>query len=344
MNKSKFYSLVRLFVFLIFGIALFYYIFHSQQEEYRSQCLQDPNHSGNCSLWSKLLQDTQHLDKTLMLLVMCGFIISNLMRARRWVIMLETLGIKSGLWETFWAVQFGYFANLALPRMGEFARAGSLSRRLNAPLEKVLGTIISDRLLDVFVLMIFICIGLLLQTKVLFEFLSEKVSLLTLLKVGIAGIFVFVFFIYLLNTDRFYHPIIEKIKNRLSGLKDGIVSVVRNHNPMEMILLSFGIWIMYYSMTMLGLKAFTPTSGITLVQGLIVFIIGSVGMAIPTPGGIGSFHFLTMTALGIYGISRLDGFSYANLSFILIQIMTISIFGIIGMTFLSKSKRVTPAA
>ena len=104
-------------------------------------------------------------------------------------------------------------------------------------------------------------------------------------------------------------------------------------------MLSVGIWIMYYSMALLGLKAFAPTAGITAVQGMIVFIIGSLGMIIPTPGGIGPYHFLTMSALGIYGISSIEGFSYANLSFIGVQVVTISLSGIIGMAVLSKTKK-----
>ncbi|MBK7371190.1 MAG: flippase-like domain-containing protein [Saprospiraceae bacterium] len=340
MKKNKLYSYLRFVVFLAFGAGLFYYVFHSQEEIYRTQCLQDPNHTGNCSLWSKLFEDIKQLDKILISMVMIGFVLSNVMRARRWVIMLKPLGITAGLWETFWAVHLGYFANLALPRMGELARAGSLARRLHAPLEKVLGTIISDRLIDLLVLVCFLIAGFLLQTQTLYHFLSTQadISVWSLMILSIVGLGSLVFIYFLFKSDRYYHPIIEKIKSKLGGLRDGIVSVLKSNKPIELTLLSLGIWLLYYAMTILGLKAFAPTAGVTLVQGLIVFIIGTLGMVVPTPGGIGPFHFLTMSALGIYGISSLDGFSYANLSFIIVQVITISFFGMIGMIFLSRTK------
>lgn len=341
MNRSRIFSYLRFLIFLSLGIFLFYYVFNSQQEVYREQCLQNPDKAGNCSLWAKLIEDIKKLDRVLIALVMLGFVISNGMRARRWVIMLKPLGIHAGFWETFWAVHLGYFANLALPRMGEIARAGALSRRLNAPLEKVLGTIITDRLLDLIVLSMITCLGFFLQTRVLYEFLSQKanISLWHLMVLTFLGLVGIAFIIFLFRTDLFYHPIIEKIKSKLSGFKSGITSALRSDHPFEIIVLSLGIWFLYYSMTILGLKAFAPTSGINLVQGLIVFIIGGLSMIIPTPGGIGPYHFLTMSALGIYGIQSIDGFSYANLSFIVVQVITISVFGIIGMLVLSKKKK-----
>ncbi|MBP6794793.1 MAG: flippase-like domain-containing protein [Saprospiraceae bacterium] len=340
MKKSLFFSILKYLIFVSFGGGLFYYVFHSQEEVYRIQCMQDPALGGNCSLWSKLLHDIRHLNWFLISLVMLGFILSNLMRARRWVIMLKPLGIHSGLWETYWAVHLGYFANLALPRMGEIARGGALAKRLKAPLEKVLGTIISDRLLDMLVLSIFTAIAFSLQTQILYNFLSKKasISIWHLMIVGILGIVGIGFIVYLFRTDRVYHPVIEKLKNRLTGFIAGILSLGKNERPLEMVALSLGIWIMYFAMTVIGLKAFEPTSKVTLVQGFIVFIIGSLGMIIPTPGGMGPFHVLTMSALGIYGISSIDGFSYANLSFFIIQIVTISVFGLIGMFYLAKNK------
>ncbi len=340
MSKSKISTIIKYLVFVSFGVGLFYYVFHSQDQIYKEQCLQNPLSKGKCSLWEKLIEDIGKLNWYLISLVMVGFIISNLMRARRWTLMLHPLGIKARLWETFWAVQLGYFANLALPRMGEIARAGSVARRLKAPLEKVLGTIIMDRLLDVIVLGIFTAVGFFLQTQTLYNFLSRQANvsiwhLMVATLIGIAGI---VFVIMLFRTDRFYHPVIEKIKSKLAGFSEGIMGILKSNRPKEMVFLSFGIWLLYYSMAILGLKAFAPTASITLVQGLIVFIIGSLGMIIPTPGGIGPYHFLTMSALGIYGVSSIDGFSYANLSFLIVQVITISLFGIIGMTVLSKKR------
>ena len=189
-------------------------------------------------------------------------------------------------------------------------------------------------------LVVLMTAGFLLQTKTLYHFLSTQanVSVWNIMIIGFIALVGIAFLVFLFRTDRIYHPMIEKIKNKLSGFIDGVLSLSKTKSPWELATLSIGIWLMYYAMTILGLKAFGPTSHITWVQGLIVFIIGTLGMVVPTPGGLGPFHLLTMSALSIYGISKIDGFSYANLSFFVIQVVTISIFGIIGMTYLSKKK------
>ena len=87
-------------------------------------------------------------------------------------------------------------------------------------------------------------------------------------------------------------------------------------------------------MTYLCFFAFAPTANLGMTAGLVVFVFGTMGMIIPTPGGMGSYHFLIGEGLKIYGISDADGFSFANIIFFSIQIFCNIGFGLIALLVL----------
>jgi len=86
------------------------------------------------------------------------------------------------------------------------------------------------------------------------------------------------------------------------------------------ILHSVNIWLMYYLMTYFCFLSFALTAELSPVIALVVFVFGGWGIVIPSPGGMGTYHFLATTALGFYGISGDDGFSWSNISFFTIQL------------------------
>jgi len=91
-------------------------------------------------------------------------------------------------------------------------------------------------------------------------------------------------------------------------------------NPGLFLLYSVGIWVMFYLQCWLNLKAFPPTAHLGASAALMVFVFGTLGFVIPSPGGMGTFHALCIAGLTLYGISGSDGFSYANIAFFAVQI------------------------
>ena len=88
---------------------------------------------------------------------------------------------------------------------------------------------------------------------------------------------------------------------------------------------------MYYLLNYISFFAYGPTSELSPLIGLVVFVFGGWGIVIPTPGGMGSYHALVQIALGIYGMSTADSFSYAMIAFITIQIGANVIFGLLSL-------------
>ena len=87
---------------------------------------------------------------------------SHLSRAFRLKYLLEPLGLKPKLSLMYHSVMIGYIINLTIPRSGEVARAGYFSKYQNSSSEKVFGTIVVERVIDLlmFGLVFFIAIFL----------------------------------------------------------------------------------------------------------------------------------------------------------------------------------------
>ena len=99
---------------------------------------------------------------------------------------------------------------------------------------------------------------------------------------------------------------------------------------------------MYFLMTYVCFFAFEPTAHLSATVALVVFVFGGWGIVIPSPGGMGTYHFLATTALGFYGIAGDDGFSWSNISFFTIQIGCNISVGLLALVLLPIINRSAP--
>ena len=103
-------------------------------------------------------------------------LLSHVSRAIRWSYLLVPLGYKPRLANSILAVLIGYLSNLGIPRSGEILRATAMDRYDNIPFQKGFGTIIAERVIDLILLFIFVCIALLLQFELIIDVLDFKLS------------------------------------------------------------------------------------------------------------------------------------------------------------------------
>ncbi len=329
-------------LFLIVGAVILWLIFKNQSESYYLDCVEQGGEAENCSLLDKLFNDFSQVKWIWIIVVLLLFTISNWSRAERWKMLLEPLGVIPRLPNAFMAIMLGYFANLGIPRIGEIVRAGTLSRYEKFPLEKSVGTVVTDRLLDMISLLVVILIALIIEYDTVLGFLQENAQmegiyqlfslqniliLVLVVGLGLAGL------IFLFKRKK-NNPLVLKITNILGGFKDGILSVSKVKKPVPLILHSILIWTMYYLMTYFCFKAFDPTAELGAQAGFVTFVFGSLGMIVPLPGGMGSYHFCVMAALGLYGLSGADSFSFAMIIFFSIQIFCNVFLGLISLIYL----------
>lgn len=335
-------KILQFLLFLGIGLSIMAWVFSSQNTAYQEQCRLDGTPADQCSLADKLLNDFSTVNLWWILAVLLAFTVSNFFRAWRWQMLLEPMGYRIRFSNSMFTILLGYFANLFLPRMGEVVRAGSLARYEKIPMEKVMGTLVIDRLVD------FLCLGgvvglaFLLEGDTLWAFISQRKAdgsggggsslLLILLGLGALGAVL----AYVFRKRLAQVPLFKKIGGLLKGFADGLRSVFKLKNPGLFLFYSVGIWVMFYLQCWLNLKAFPPTEHLGMSAALMVFVFGTLGFVIPSPGGMGTFHALCIAGLALYGISGSDGFSYANIAFFAVQIFYNFAAGFLSMWLLPR--------
>jgi len=295
-------------------------------------------------------------ESNLFFLILSGIcaILSHVVRAERWRILLEPLGYRISLLNGFHAVMNGYFVNLFLPRGGEISRPYTLKTLENVPAETGIGTVLMERIIDLILLVV--CVG----TVVVFQLTKfshfmeqvfsspeaaiEKEPFFNTSKILmlIAGVIVLVIgSYYLLKTKKYlFLRILVKIKSLLLGLKEGLMSIFKLKKRAQFLFYSFLIWVLYYLMLYTVLLAFKETSTLSFLDGLTIFTVSGIAMAMPMPGGTGTYHYLVPKALVLLcGMAELNkAIAFATI-FHAYQTLLIIVLGFIGLIVINNSKK-----
>lgn len=342
--NNRIVSFIKIMLFFAFGISILYLVYYRQNIAFQAECSLNNIPSSDCSLIQKLLKDISHINYLWIWITIVIYMISNYLRALRWKMMLEAIGYKPKMMNLFATVMVNYLANLGIPRSGEVVRAALLSKYENIPVEKVFGTVVTDRIFDVIMMMVVFGTTILLGGSAVMGYLDKNINLVNKLSAAVQNpwiifslvIFTMVFLWIIYKTK-------SKIRNTTWGSKfiiklmdfySGVKSVRYISNVPMFIFHTVTIWVLYYLMQYLAFFSFAPTEDLGPIAGLVVFAFGSLGIVIPTPGGMGSFHYLTGEALAIYGVQGADSFAYANIVFFSIQIFTNIFFGALAMVIL----------
>jgi len=235
-------------------------------------------------------------------------ILSHLSRAFRWKFLLAPLGYRPRFINAVLAVMIAYIANLGIPRSGELLRATTISSYEKIPFEKLFGTIIAERLVDLILLFCFILISLSLQFDLILNALKEKQidpSFLIL----VLFFAVFLFFGLQMLFKKNQSTMVLRLKTFLKGLVEGILSIRSMPKKGAFIAHTLFIWLMYLAM-FYSIKWTVPeTAGLGINALLPAFIIGGLTIS-ATNGGIGIYPFSVALMLSAFGISNESGLAF----------------------------------
>jgi len=341
MQESKLKTALNVIIFALIGAAILYFMWQSQGKAYAEECTLNGVAPEDCSLLDKLVSDYRNAKIFWLIVISICFVGSQFLRAVRWKLLLRPMGYQISTFNAFATLMVGYFANLGVPRIGEFVRAGLIGKYEKVPVEKAFATIVVERIIDVIMLGIMVGLGLLLHYDVLWGYIEENTAMTsTSLFIGAAGLLVVgLIGLYVLNKIRSMDAsglpkIAQKIKGLIDGFTEGLMEVRKLPQVGLFIAQSVGIWVLYYLMHYLCFFAFEPTSHLTASQGILVFDFGALGVVFPSPGGMGSYHFMIKEALEIFGVSSVDGFSFAMISFFTLTIFCTIIIGLISLLLL----------
>lgn len=273
-----------------------------------------------------------------------GFV-SNFIRTQRWRLMLRPLGYYPGYWNTFFSVMIMYFFNLFVPRLGEVTRCSILAKYENVPVEKSIGTMVTERLIDVICLGIVVLITLLLMGKANFLAMYDtfKVktagmgggTLMTVLKWSIPFIIVFGILGYSLLFIRKHgvDALKEQMKNKIKSLMISVFSVKDIKEMPQFLLLTVALWVTYLVMFFMNYKALPETSNLPIVSALVCLIFGSMAVVL-TPGGIGIFPIIIQTILMSFGVNPNSALAIGMIAWA-VQTLGMLIGGMLSLSLLS---------
>lgn len=279
-----------------------------------------------------------------MLLTLVFGVFSHVFRGWRWKQTLAPLGAYPKTSDCVNAVFISYAANLVIPRIGEVSRCGILAKYDNVSFSKSLGTVVTERLIDMLCVALITGLTLVLQMKVFDNFFAETganldsvTGLLTspqfyIIAICVIGVLVLLY--YLLRTLSFF----EKVKGVVLNVWEGILSLKNVKNKPLFVLYTFLIWLCYFLQFYLSFYCFEFSKGLGVEAGLVLFVAGSIAVIVPTPNGAGPWHFAIISMMMLYGVSKTDAGIFALLVHG-IQTFLIILLGIYGVTALSFTNK-----
>jgi uncharacterized protein (TIRG00374 family) len=265
--------------------------------------------------WDYLKNTWKAADKGWLIAMAVVSILSHILRAERWRMLLNPVGFQPRLSSSLYSVLVGYLVNLVVPRGGEISRCYNLYKLDKIPVVESFGTVVIERIVDVVCLLLLIGLSFAFESKKLFAFMdtlpitlpgsSKLAGLLLIIPVVLLAILLAY---WLMKKNKKVSALVQKL---WSSFKNGILSVFKLQNKTLFIFYSACIWILYFVMSYTVLKAFPATSELNFSAVLSLFAIGSIAMAAPLPGGTGSYHVLVPQGLFfLYNIPLNDAVAF----------------------------------
>ena len=291
MNNSFVTKIIKYLFSILLTLIIIYFLFKHQ----------DP---------IALVNELKKVDFNWIVLSMIFGALAYVSRGLRWKIMLEAIDYKTSNINNIAAVSIGYFTNLFVPRAGEITRCTALNQKEKIPLNKLFGTIIVERVIDFMALIFLLLFTIISQHKIIKDFYlaiknqnSETNSKILLF---FASFIILILIIFLLKKQIKKLSFYEKIKQFIDGLKEGFKSVGNIKNKTHFWIHTFIIWLMYFLMTYVCFFSMSETNHLSLIDGVFILVLGGIGMVIPTPGGIGSYHAVVMIGLAVLGVGYIS--------------------------------------
>lgn len=230
-----------------------------------------------------------------------GFIaIHMLLRAVRWRQLLIPVKRKISLKSLVSMTLIKYAINIIPPRVGEIAASIMLARREKIPASTVVASSMFERILDLLsVLVLFILYLVFYADRYVPDSQSGREIFQIIRSSALMGlcavIFAIIVLITVLHNHRWHNFVPGLIRKHVLAFLDGLRAMQNRSTAVKTLALSLMIWLTICAQLWCLIRAYIdafPIAGIFLILAVTV-----VGVAIPTPGGVGGYQYLMSIAL-----------------------------------------------
>lgn len=298
-------------------------------------------------LWQQILLVNYYWLPVFILLL----VLSHYIRAERWRLLLPDEFQKTNRSTLFAGVMLGYVVNNIIPRLGEISRPVYVSKKTGLKSGILIGTVVIERVFDIITLLCIAMIALFLLIKDLgtlesllgLEGWSSAYYLFIPLLIFILLLVIWLFYKVILYIDThidMQNPLLSKVITFGRSFSEGLISLKRVKNWPLFLLLTMCMWLGYILMIYLPFYMIEMQAefGLNFWDAVVLTVVSSVGVTIPTPAGIGSYHLLIQQSLHVlYEVPLAKGLTYATV----IHAVTILAVFIVGPIALWWDKTVT---
>lgn len=290
--------------------------------------------------WNNTWQSVKNANLPLILLAACTMIFAHFIRAYRWNMLTQTNGYTLNVRRSFYSVMIGYLVNTATSRGGEVVRCAMTAKSEKTPVEILIGTVITERIIDLFSLIFMFLVCLLLQFQEMFGFVNTQVFI-PLKNNLIWVVLCLAIGIFLLWIWKKYQ--VKKPKNEASFLQkllNGMNSIFLIKNPFKFIFLSLLIWFCYWFSLYFQLESLEITQHLTPGNALGILIFSAIGIIIPVPGGAGAWGPIAYGMTFIYHLNQNNAESFGIFTIAFSILLQVVIGGVCyGLLFYEMQKK-----
>lgn len=240
--------------------------------------------------------------------VICVSIMSHVFRALRWRLQLRAIDVNTPLHPIVNSIFGTYAVNLVFPRLGEVWRCGYIANREKASFTQVVGSMVADRLSDTVTVLALTLFTFFLAQDAFYSFLDTYpqvkdglVGMVTSWKTWVAAV-VGVAVLVWLFTSKTENKLVLKVKDMVKNLWDGFAAIMHMEGKWWFLLYTVCIWGCYFFQLYIAAQAFSYTCDLSGLAILVLFVLSSIGMGIPTNGGLGAWHMAIIFGLSLYGV------------------------------------------
>ncbi len=279
---------------------------------------------------------TSEMDWTWMWLSFPFGILAQVFRALRWRQVLRPLGEHPRLHTSINAIFLSYASSLAIPRVGEVLRCGVLKRYDGVNFSRGLGTVVTERVVDMVMIALLSVLVFVLQIPVFIEFFEQ-----TGLSLGgflsrftttgwfvtiLSGLLIVGMGAYLLRR----YELMMRTRSVLKELAEGLLSIRKVDGVGRFLFYSVAIWACYFLHFYLTFYCFSYTRELGLTVAMVAFVVGTFAVLVPTPNGAGPWHFAVKTVLMLYGVAGDDGALFALIVHT-VQTLLVAVLGVYSL-------------
>lgn len=336
--KKNLTTILQYFIFLGLGIFLAWW------------SIKDLNHDEKSQIRIAL----SHARYWLIFPVFAILVTSHLVRALRWKLLINSLGYDPKTTNSFFAVMIGYLTNLAVPRLGEIIKCTLLARYEKIPADKLIGTIILERIIDALTLLLIFAITFAIQPGLYADLINaffhspHDPSKKRISGFLIAGICIIVLtaglFLWMLIKRKTINDVIALFKRVGNSIWQGVSAIQHLRRRGLFLLYTLALWLCYFFGTYLGFYALKETQQYGIKETFAILSAGSVGVIV-TPGGIGAYALLIKKTMELYGLEEGIALAFGWILWLVQTFVVVigGIFSFAAIPYFNKRNKPEPA-